>query len=165
MFIIDPIDAATKPDRYDAIRRMAAGLVEGERDPIANTANVASLLYHTLGDVNWAGFYFLRGDTLVLGPFCGKPACTRIAPARGVCGAAAARRETIVVADVRQFPGHIACDAASASEIVVPILLGGRLVGVLDVDSPMPGRFDAADQTGLEAIVADLIAATDFGQA
>jgi L-methionine (R)-S-oxide reductase len=161
MFTLDAINAASKPEHYEAIRRMAAALLEGERDLVANTANIASLLYHTLADVNWAGFYFLRGDELVLGPFCGKPACTRIALSRGVCGAAATRRETVVVADVHQFHGHIACDAESASEIVVPIVVAGRLVGVLDVDSQTPGRFDSVDQAGLEAIVAELIAGTD----
>src|ERR1700752_3490476 len=118
------------------------GLLRGERDLIANAANTAALIFDLLPDLNWAGFYFLRGGELVLGPFQGKPACVRIAVGKGVCGTAAARGTTVVVEDVREFPGHIACDAASRSEIVVPILAGGSLVGVLDLDSPSLARFD-----------------------
>src|SRR5690606_36777426 len=124
----------------------AHALLSGEDDPIANAANLASLVYHSLPDVNWVGFYFERKGELVLGPFQGKPACVRIAIGRGVCGRAAERRETIVVADVDAFPGHIACDVASRSEIVVPIVRDGRLVGVFDLDSPLPDRFDTADR-------------------
>jgi GAF domain-containing protein len=127
-------------------------LLGDETDLVANCANAAALLWHRLPDLNWAGFYLLRGDTLVLGPFQGKPACTRIAPGRGVCGAAAARRATLNVPDVRAFPGHIACDSASRSELVVPLLRDGRLLGVLDLDSPLPARFDPATVALAEAV-------------
>ncbi len=120
---------------------------------MANAANTASLVYHSLPEVNWAGFYFLQGGQLVLGPFQGKPACTRIAVGKGVCGRAAAQRKTLVVPNVHEFPGHIACDCASMSEIVLPIVLGDRLIGVLDLDSPTPGRFDAEDGDGLGRVV------------
>lgn len=139
---------------------LSAGLA-GERDFIANMANCTAMLFHSLPDLNWAGFYLAKGGDLVLGPFQGRPACTRIAGGRGVCGTAAARRETVIVADVHCFPGHIACDAASRSEIVVPLIVQGRLIGVLDLDSPQPGRFDPADAAGLEAIAAILLAASD----
>ena len=128
-------------------------MCEDEPDPIANAANLSALLFNSLAQVNWAGFYFLRGETLVVGPFQGKPACVRIALGRGVCGAAAQRRATIVVPDVHAFPGHIACDSASRSEVVVP-LIGERLLGVLDIDSPEPGRFDDEDARGLERLAA-----------
>ena len=132
----------------------ARALLEGERDPIANAANLSALIFHHLPGLNWAGFYFLRGEELVLGPFQGKPACTRIGPGRGVCGAAVARRATVVVPDVHTFPGHIACDAASRSEIVVPLLRAGRVLGVLDVDSPRLERFGAEDQALVESLAA-----------
>ncbi len=125
----------------------------GESDLIANTANFAALVYHGLPDLNWAGFYFLRGEELVLGPFQGRPACVRIAMGRGVCGTAALRRSSILVPDVHEFPDHIACDAASRSELVVPLIDGDRLIGVFDLDSPRPNRFQAEDQTGIEAAV------------
>ena len=134
------------------LQARAASLLEGETDLIANAANLASLIYHELPDVNWAGFYLLRGDTLVLGPFQGRPACVRIPLGRGVCGAAAAERRTLVVPDVHAFPGHIACDAASRSEIVVPLLKGGLLLGVLDVDSPLLDRFSVEDRQLLEGL-------------
>lgn len=127
-------------------------LIGDETDLVANCANAASLLWHRLPGLNWAGFYLLRGDTLVLGPFQGKPACTRIAPGRGVCGAAALRRATVNVPDVHAFPGHIACDAASRSELVVPLVKEGRLLGVLDLDSPLPARFDPATAALAEAV-------------
>jgi len=130
----------------------AHALVDGETDPIANAANLAALLFDALPDVNWAGFYFLKEGGLVVGPFQGKPACVRIALGAGVCGSAALRRETIVVDDVHAFPGHIACDAASRSEIVVPLLRVGAVIGVLDVDSPCLARFNVADREGLEAV-------------
>ena len=149
-----------KARSYQRLARQLETLLSGERDLLANAANTAALLYHTLPDVNWAGFYLLRHGGLVVGPFQGKPACTRIALGRGVCGSAAERRETIVVENVHEFPGHIACDAASNSEIVVPILKRDRLLGVLDIDSPLPGRFDAEDQAGLERIVAVFLAQT-----
>ena len=129
---------------------------------MANAANTSALLWHTLPQLNWVGFYFLRGGELVVGPFQGKPACVRIALGRGVCGTAAASGKTQVVPDVHAFPGHIACDAASRSEVVVPLVHAGRVVGVLDLDSPEPGRFDAADAAGLEQVAALLCAATDW---
>ena len=150
--------------RYDALAASLEALLEGETDPMANLANASALLAQSLPRVNWCGFYLLRdrGERsgtaeLVLGPFQGKPACVRIPLGRGVCGTAAARRETLVVPDVSRFPGHIACDAASRSEIVVPILQGGALRGVLDVDAPETDRFDDEDRTGLERFVEVLI--------
>ena len=152
----------SKPLLYDELLAQARALFEGERDALANSANLAALVYHTLPELNWAGFYWMKGGELVLGPFQGKPACVRIALGKGVCGTAALARETIVVQDVNAFPGHIACDSASRSEIVVPIVRGGRALGVLDVDSPVLSRFDAEDRRGLEAIVAAFIEATDL---
>jgi GAF domain-containing protein len=134
-------------------------LTEGERDLIANLANTASLLYYSMPDLNWVGFYLLKDGELVVGPFQGKPACVRIAVGKGVCGTAAARRAPVIVENVHEFAGHIACDSASNSEIVVPILRGNELIGVLDVDSPKFARFDAQDQAGLEKIVATLLKA------
>lgn len=155
MFTTTAIDYRDKAAFYDELAAQARGLLAGERDPVANAANLAALIFHTLPDINWAGFYFLDGEGLVVGPFQGKPACVRIPLGRGVCGTAAAERRTVVVEDVDAFPGHIACDAASRSEVVVPIVAGdGRLLGVLDIDSPSPGRFDAADGTGLETLAA-----------
>ena len=151
----------TKPEIYHQLALMAQGLFRGERDAIANAANLAGLLWMGLADLNWAGFYFHKGPGLVLGPFQGKPACVRIEMGRGVCGTAAAQRQTVVVPDVEVFPGHIACDAASRSEIVVPLLSGGRLIGVLDLDSPVAGRFDDSDARGLEALAALWVAASD----
>ncbi len=151
-----------KPTFYVKLAEELAALLADERDAIANAANTAALLYHRIEHVNWCGFYFRQGEELVLGPFQGKPACVRIAMGRGVCGSAAARRQTIVVPDVHEFPGHIACDAASNAEVVVPILRGDRVVGVLDLDSPVPQRFDAADGDGLERVVAVFCKATDL---
>ena len=142
-----------KPELYRDLAASLAALLEGETDPLANLANASGLLAQALDRINWCGFYLLRSGELVLGPFQGKPACVRIALGKGVCGAAASRRETLVVADVNAFPGHIACDAASRSEIVVPILEGGVLRGVLDVDAPETNRFDAEDRAGLEEFV------------
>ena len=154
--------AAGKAETYTLLAEQAAALFHGERDRIANAANLASLIWHTLPELNWAGFYLFDGRELVLGPFMGKPACVRIALGRGVCGTAAAARETQVVRDVHAFPGHIACDAASASEIVVPLVASdGRLLGVLDLDSPVTARFDDADRAGLERVAALWIAASD----
>ena len=153
MFTATDIDYADKAAFYEELAAQARGLLAGEHDPVANAANLAALVFHALPDVNWVGFYFLQGEGLVVGPFQGKPACVRIPLGRGVCGTAAAEQRTVVVQDVDAFPGHIACDAASRSEVVVPVLAGdGRLLGVLDIDSPSPGRFDAADGAGLEAI-------------
>ncbi len=149
-----------KAEIYRDLLLQARGLFDGERDAIANAANLAALIGFGLDDLNWSGFYFLRGGELVLGPFQGKPACVRIALGKGVCGTAAARRETVVVADVHEFPGHIACDAASRSEIVVPLVRDGVLLGVLDLDAPIPNRFDAEDAAGLEALAALWIAAS-----
>ena len=129
-------------------------LLTGETDPVANAANAAAALYHSLPRLNWAGFYFLRDDTLVLGPFQGRPACVRIALGAGVCGTAARDRRSVLVPDVAAFPGHIACDTASRSELVVPLIDGGRLLGVLDLDSPDLARFDAQDQAGCENLAA-----------
>ncbi|MDQ2855975.1 MAG: GAF domain-containing protein [Acidobacteriota bacterium] len=130
-----------------------SSLIAGERDFIANAANFSSLVYHALPDVNWAGFYLLKEGELVLGPFQGKPACIRIAIGKGVCGTAAQRRQTVLVDNVHDFPGHIACDSASNSEIVVPLVAAGRLLGVFDVDSPLMGRFDDEDAAGLNKLV------------
>ena len=149
---------------YRALRADLRALLEGESDPLANAANAAAALFYSLPDLNWAGFYVLRGRELVLGPFQGKPACIRIPLGRGVCGTAAAGRRSILVPDVVAFPGHIACDAASRAELVVPILEDGTLCGVLDLDSPLPGRFDAEDQAGCEAL-ARLIAPAIAGLA
>ena len=141
---------------------LAEGAFAGERDPWANAANSAALVHELLPELNWAGFYFLRGGGLVVGPFQGRVACVRIPLGQGVCGTAAERRSTLIVPDVRRFPGHIACDAASNSEIVVPLLDGDRLIGVLDLDSPRVDRFDAADARLLESLVAKLVAACDW---
>lgn len=154
MFETTPLSAPDKPTLYAELAAQASGLFAGEHDRIANAANLSALIYHALPDLNWAGFYLFDGSELVLGPFQGKPACVRIALDRGVCGAAASRRVTQLVDDVHAFPGHIACDAASNSEIVVPLVSGDRLIGVLDLDSPKVGRFDAEDREGLEALAA-----------
>jgi len=140
--------AKAKPGLYRDLAAQLEALLEGEPDRIANAANMAALVYHGLPDLNWAGFYFARGGELVLGPFQGQPACVRIAWGNGVCGTAAARGETVLVPDVHAFPGHIACDPVSRSELVVPLFDDDRLVGVLDLDSPIPGRFDSDDQAG-----------------
>jgi L-methionine (R)-S-oxide reductase len=139
------------PD-HETLVQQARALLSGQRDRIANAANLAALLFMELKDVNWAGFYFLRGSQLVLGPFQGKPACVTIPLGKGVCGTAAATRSSQRVADVHAFEGHIACDADSRSEIVIPLVLGDEVIGVLDIDSPLPGRFDARDQVVLEEI-------------
>jgi len=163
MFAAKPLTAvATKPELYRELLGQARALLEGERDAVANTANLSALLFHSLPDLNWAGFYFLKSGELVLGPFQGKPACVRIAMGKGVCGTSAQSRRTIVVPDVHAFPGHIACDSASNSEVVVPIVAGSRLIGVLDLDSPSEARFDEEDARGLEVVVAELVRATDF---
>ena len=142
----------TKPDQYAQLLDQARALMHGETDRIANAANLSALLFNALPDLNWAGFYFFDGRELVVGPFQGLPACVRIPLDKGVCGAAARTGETQRVEDVDAFPGHIACDSASRSELVVPLKRGDTLVGVLDLDSPRIGRFDADDQTGIEAI-------------
>ncbi len=154
--------SAAKPEAYRDLALALDGLIGDERDWVANTANAAALIFTSLTDVNWAGFYLLRGGELVLGPFQGQPACIRIALGRGVCGTAAAERRTLVVPDVHAFPGHIACDAASRSELVVPLLAGDRLLGVVDLDSPQPGRFDAEDAAGIEALATLVAARSDW---
>jgi L-methionine (R)-S-oxide reductase len=143
-------------DKTALYRDLAAqlrSLIEGEPDRVANAANMAALIYHGLPDLNWAGFYFTQERELVLGPFQGQPACVRIPWGNGVCGTAAARAETVLVPDVHEFPGHIACDPVSQSELVVPLIEGGRVTGVLDLDSPKPARFDDADRAGCEHLV------------
>ena len=152
-------DRPTGPKQkiYRELALMAQGLFDGERDAIANAANLSALLWTGLEGLNWAGFYFLRGPGLVLGPFQGRPACVRIEIGRGVCGTAAQKRETVIVPDVGDFPGHIACDAASRSELVVPLLAGSRLIGVLDLDSPDLARFDAEDRAGCEMLAAIVV--------
>ncbi|MBF9195711.1 GAF domain-containing protein [Microvirga terrestris] len=152
----------SKRDFYASLAQQLTGLLEGEQDMIANTANMSALIYQFLPDLNWAGFYFMREGELVLGPFQGKTACVRIAVGRGVCGTAVERKESIVVPDVHAFPGHIACDSASRSELVVPLIKDGRVLGVLDLDSPNPNRFDDEDREGCERMVQILIAATDM---
>jgi L-methionine (R)-S-oxide reductase len=152
------ITAGSKADLYRDLLSALDALTAGEPDPIANMANASALIWQYLPDLNWAGFYRLFDDELVLGPFQGKAACIRIAMGKGVCGTAAATRETQLVADVHAFPGHIACDAASRSELVVPIVRDGRVLGVLDLDSPEVARFDTEDAAGCEALAALLAA-------
>jgi len=152
MFTLNTDTPSSKPETYALLLQQAEALLHGERDRIANAANLASLIWHSLPGLNWAGFYLFDGSELVLGPFMGKPACVRIALGKGVCGTAASTRTTQVVDDVHAFPGHIACDAASNSEIVVPLVRNGALLGVLDLDSPLPKRFDAEDRMALEQI-------------
>jgi GAF domain-containing protein len=151
-FQVTKSETNSKAEVYSNLAAQLRSLFEGERDFIANAANVSSLLYHSLPDLNWAGFYLLKGDELVLGPFQGRPACVRIALGKGVCGTAAERRQTILVENVHEFPGHIACDSESNSEIVVPLIKDQQLIGVLDLDSPSLGRFDDEDAAGLNAL-------------
>lgn len=151
-FEVKSIDTADKAAFYAELAQQVRGLLHGEQDRIANAANFAAVVWHALPRINWCGFYFFDGRELVVGPFQGKPACVRIALGRGVCGTAASTRETKVVIDVNEFPGHIACDAASRSEVVVPLVIDGELLGVWDVDSPEPGRFDDQDRIGMELI-------------
>jgi GAF domain-containing protein len=161
MFSPTTYDWTDKRAGYDALVRDLTHLLGEERDAVANAAQTAALVWHALPDLNWAGFYFFDGRELVVGPFQGLPACTRIALDRGVCGAAASRRASIVVPDVEAFLGHIACDSRSRSELVVPIVgRDGTLRGVLDMDSPNPARFDEADRHGVERLVAAYAAAT-----
>lgn len=144
----------SKPEQYAQLLAQAEALLHGETDRIANAANLSALVYHALPDLNWVGFYFFDGTELVVGPFQGLPACVRIPLDKGVCGAAARTRTTQRVADVHAFPGHIACDSASRSEVVIPLADGDALVGVFDLDSPVADRFDVEDQAGLEALAA-----------
>ena len=150
-----------KRELYRELALQLRGLISGERDFIANAANLSSLLYNTLPNLNWVGFYLMRGGELVLGPFQGKPACVRIAVGKGVCGTAVARRESVIVPDVHAFPGHITCDSASNSELVVPLIHDGEVVGVLDLDSPEFNRFDEEDELGCRQLVALLLQESD----
>lgn len=164
MFVIQTSAGLSKRDSYRELNQQLAALLADERDGLANCANLAALFFQALPELNWLGFYLLRGTELVLGPFQGKVACVRIALGRGVCGAAAQQRQTLLVPDVHAFPGHIACDAASQSEIVLPLLKDGRLFGVLDLDSPRQGRFDADDAEGLAEAVRLLLAHSDLSR-
>jgi GAF domain-containing protein len=165
MFVVQrPASDSPKTEQYRELHQQLAGLLADEADGLANCANLAALLFEALPELNWAGFYFMRGGELVLGPFQGKVACVRIALSRGVCGCAARERRTVVVPDVHDFPGHIACDAASRSEIVVPLLQGGQLLGVLDLDSPRLSRFDEDDAAGLTRAVELLLAHSDLSR-
>ena len=147
---------AAKQTMYADLRSQLQGLLAGESDLIANTANFSSLVFNTMPGLNWAGFYFLKGDELVLGPFQGKPACIRIKKGRGVCGTTVVEGKSIVVQDVHAFPGHIACDVNSRSELVVPVFAHGQIIGVFDLDSPLPNRFDQDDADGIASLVAIL---------
>ena len=149
--------SGSKPEQYAQLLDQARALLHDERDRIANAANLSALVYHALPELNWAGFYFFDGTELVVGPFQGLPACVRIPLDKGVCGAAARTRTTQRVEDVHAFPGHIACDSASRSELVVPLVKDGVLLGVFDLDSPVPARFDVEDQRGLEAIASAFV--------
>src|SRR5215510_3988872 len=151
-FQVMDVTVSSKSELYDQLATQLSSLLAGERDLIANAANFSSLIFHSLPDLNWVGFYFAKDGELVLGPFQGKPACVRIKIGQGVCGAGAAKCETVVVANVHEFPGHIACDSASNAEIVVPLMKGTRLIGVLDLDSPTISRFDQDDARGLETL-------------
>ena len=151
-----------KQELYELLALQLGGLLEGERELIPNLANMSALIYGALKDLNWAGFYLMKNGELLLGPFQGKPACIHIPVGRGVCGTAAHTMETQLVYDVHQFPGHIACDAASNSEIVIPLVKDGKVLGVLDIDSPLRGRFDLQDQSGLEGLCALLVNACDW---
>ena len=155
---------ASKTDLYDQLAAQLSSLLAGERDLIANAANFSSLIFHSLPDLNWAGFYFEKDGELVLGPFQGRPACVRIAMGQGVCGTAAAERVTTIVPNVHEFPGHIACDSASNSEIVVPLIKGERLIGVLDLDSPLFGRFEDGDAIGLKRLVSVLVESSELAE-
>jgi GAF domain-containing protein len=157
-FSITKSEAATKADSYSTLARQLRILLAGEHDFVANAANCAALLYHSLPDVNWAGLYLYKEGELVLGPFQGNPACVRIAMGKGVCGTAAELRQTVVVENVHEFPGHIACDSTSNSEIVVPLIKDKRLIGILDVDSPLFARFDEEDARGLNELAEILVA-------
>jgi L-methionine (R)-S-oxide reductase len=159
--------ATTKPD-YAMLTRQVDSILEGERDLVANASQFSAFIYDTIAELNWAGFYFARpaknggGEELLVGPFQGKVACARIPFGRGVCGAAASERRTMLVPDVHAFPGHIACDSASNAEIVIPLIRDGKVLGVFDIDSPTLNRFSEEDREGLEALVAAFLAATDF---
>lgn len=147
---------------YILLEKQIPSILEDERNPISNMANFSALLFNSMQDINWLGFYLFNGKELIVGPFQGKPACVRIPLEKGVCGRCASTKQTIIVEDVDKFPGHIACDVASKSEIVLPIVIGSKLIGVLDIDSPIKSRFNKSDKEGLEILLAKLIENTDF---
>lgn len=161
MFTIETNPTASLEESYRELNDQLAALLSGERDFICNAAQFSAFVMQTVADLNWSGFYFARGEELVLGPYVGKVACTRIPFGRGVCGKAATTLKTQRIEDVHAFDGHIACDAASASEVVIPVIVGGKLLAVFDMDSPKVGRFSDIDQAGLESFVATFIEATD----
>lgn len=165
MYREDKIQATDPVEFYRMLDRIYQSLIQGEPSWLANMANFSALLFDQMDNINWVGFYLWNGEELVLGPFQGKPACVRISKGRGVCGTAVARMEPIVVPDVEEFPGHIACDAASRSEVVIPILHGDRLLGVLDIDSPIKNRFSQVDVDGLNVLLARLVEASDWSLA
>ena len=150
-----------KKEMYALLLAQAKALMEGERHPLPHMANLSALLYQALSNVNWSGFYLVEGETLMLGPFCGKPACLRIPKGKGVCGTAWATKTLMRIEDVHQFPGHIACDGESNSEIVLPLTYQGNVLGVLDIDSPIKNRFDAIDEEGLQTIVSAFLESID----
>ncbi|MET3855411.1 GAF domain-containing protein [Rhizobium sp. OAE497] len=161
MFQTATIDHANKAEFYRELAQQLEALLTGESDMIANAANTSALMFQMMPELNWAGFYLLKSEgELVLGPFQGKPACVRIPVGKGVCGTAVERKSSVLAEDVHAFPGHIACDAASRSELVVPLIHEGRVIGVIDLDSPVPSRFDAEDQAGIEKLAAIFIAAS-----
>lgn len=160
-FQLEQLTNTSKGEAYSHLAAQLRSLLQDEPDFIANAANFSSLLYHSLPDVNWVGFYLLKNNELVLGPFHGQPACVRIAMGKGVCGTAAELRQTVVVENVHEFPGHIACDSASNSEIVVPLIRDGQLIGVLDLDSPTLSRFDDNDAAGLNELAAIFLESSD----
>lgn len=163
MHVVKTIGHSDKGAFYAELAGQLSGLLSAERDAIANAANLSALVFDLVPSLNWAGFYFLKGgDELVLGPFQGKVACVRIPVGKGVCGGAVAQARTLLVPDVHAFPGHIACDAASQSELVVPLVRDGRVLGVIDLDSPLPGRFDEDDQAGFEQLAEIYLAASDI---
>src|SRR5580692_2717860 len=164
MHVVNSTAQLPKAAAYRELQQQLAALFAGERNGLANAANMSALLYEALPDLNWVGFYFLQAGELVLGPFQGRVACVRIALGRGVCGTAAERRETVIVTDVNAFPGHIACDAASRSEIVVPLMQDGRLLGVLDLDSFQLNRFDQDDSDGLNSLATVLLQSSDMSR-
>jgi len=162
MFTLETDQSSSKPEFYESLNLQLTGLLMEEEDMICNLSQFAAFLMQSLEEVNWAGVYFARGEELVLGPYVGKVACTRIPFGRGVCGTAASTQEIQRIANVHDFPGHIACDSASESEIVLPIMVAGKLIGVLDIDSPIANRFDEEDQAGLEILLRTLTQATQF---
>ncbi len=162
MHIVHDTHGLAKPEAYQLVNEQVAALLSDERDGLANAANTAALLYEALPELNWVGFYFLRGGELVVGPFQGRVACVRIAMGKGVCGTAAEERRTVIVPDVNAFPGHIVCDAASQSEIVIPLIHDGRLLGVMDIDGSVRERFDETDAAGLESVADLLLRGSDW---